>query len=71
MPGNVLATHVGVKGMPWRKDNCCSMLEAMKMQHRITAPFDGFVTELHVAEGDQVDNGALLVMLEENDAEDG
>ena len=41
------------------------------MQHRITAPFDGFVTELHVAEGDQVDNGALLVMLEENDAEDG
>ena len=40
------------------------------MQHRITAPFDGSVTELHVAEGDQVDNGALLVMLEEHDTED-
>ncbi len=70
MPGNVLATHVGV-GDDVQAGQLLLILEAMKMQHRITAPFDGSVTELHVAAGDQVDNGALLVMLEEHAAEDG
>ena len=69
MPGNVLATHVGV-GEEVRAGQLLLVLEAMKMQHRITAPFDGSVTEMHVAEGDQVDNGALLVMLEEQGAAD-
>jgi biotin carboxyl carrier protein len=37
----------------------------MKMEHRITAPADGLVKAIRVAEGDQVANGAVLVMLEE------
>ena len=37
------------------------ILEAMKMEHRITAPRDGAVEALHVAAGDQVENGQLLV----------
>jgi propionyl-CoA carboxylase alpha chain len=41
------------------------VLEAMKMEHRITAPADGTVRELAVREGEQVGNGALLVMLDE------
>ena len=40
------------------------VLEAMKMEHRITAPIDGTVKELNVTEGDQVDNGQILVVLE-------
>ena len=41
------------------------MLEAMKMEHHITAPFAGTVTELPIAVGDQVENGALLLTIEE------
>ena len=41
-----------------------AVLEAMKMEHRITAPIDGTVKELNVTEGDQVDNGQILVVLE-------
>ena len=37
------------------------ILEAMKMEHRITAPRDGTIGELCVAVGDQVENGQLLV----------
>jgi len=38
-------------------------LEAMKMEHALTAPFDGTVEELAVALGAQVSEGALLVKL--------
>ena len=39
-------------------------LEAMKMEHTLTAPFDGMVAELTVAAGDQVQVEALLVRIE-------
>ncbi|MFJ1703920.1 acetyl/propionyl/methylcrotonyl-CoA carboxylase subunit alpha [Kitasatospora sp. NPDC088346] len=40
-------------------------LEAMKMEHRITAPTDGVLTDLHVAPGDQVEPGTLLAVVTE------
>lgn len=48
-------------------------LEAMKMQHQISAPHDGTVTELNVAAGDQVDMGAVLAVVEpaETEEQDG
>jgi biotin carboxyl carrier protein len=36
----------------------------MKMEHAIRAPDDGIVTAVHVHVGDQVDVGALLVVIE-------
>jgi 3-methylcrotonyl-CoA carboxylase alpha subunit len=39
-------------------------LEAMKMEHTVRAPHDGRVTAVHVAVGDQVAAGAVLVALE-------
>ena len=42
-------------------------LEAMKMEHSLTAPFDGIVTELNVGEGAQVTEGTLLVRIEKAD----
>ncbi|MFD7985802.1 biotin carboxylase N-terminal domain-containing protein [Kitasatospora indigofera] len=38
-------------------------LEAMKMEHRVTAPADGVLTELHAAPGRQVELGALLAVV--------
>lgn len=37
------------------------ILEAMKMEHAIVAPFDGTLHALHVGDGDQVAPGRLLV----------
>ncbi len=39
----------------------------MKMEHKITAPLDGIVSDMHVSVGDQVDNGQLLVTLVEEE----
>ena len=63
MPGNVirLGAQVGdtvAAGQPliW--------LEAMKMEHTITAPSDGVLTELNVDAGQQVEVGAVLARVE-------
>jgi propionyl-CoA carboxylase alpha chain len=40
------------------------VLEAMKMEHHVAAPDDGVVTELHVRVGQQVENGAVLLVLD-------
>jgi propionyl-CoA carboxylase alpha chain len=39
-------------------------LEAMKMEHTITAPADGILTELSVVVGQQVEVGAVLARVE-------
>ncbi|RSS32115.1 acetyl-CoA carboxylase biotin carboxyl carrier protein subunit, partial [Streptomyces sp. WAC08241] len=38
-------------------------LEAMKMEHRVTAPASGTLTALHAAPGRQVEVGALLAVV--------
>ena len=43
------------------------VLEAMKMEHALTAPRDGVVAEVLVAAGAQVTDGALLLALEPGD----
>ena len=40
------------------------VLEAMKMEHALTAPFDGTVTELSASEGGQVQVEAVLCVVE-------
>ncbi|MCH7551592.1 MAG: hypothetical protein IIA35_07845 [Proteobacteria bacterium] len=44
------------------------ILEAMKMEHAISAPADGTVADVYFAAGDQVDEGAELLRLAEDDA---
>ena len=67
MPGSVLSTHVAV-GDAVSRGQLLLIMEAMKMEHRITAPADGMVDALHVGEGDQVANGQLLINLTEEGA---
>jgi propionyl-CoA carboxylase alpha chain len=47
------------------------VLEAMKMEHHMAAPADGRVTEVGVVAGQQVDNGAVLLVLEPAATETG
>ena len=41
------------------------VLEAMKMETPVVSPYEAVVRKVHVAEGDQVAGGAVLVELEE------
>jgi biotin carboxyl carrier protein len=41
------------------------LLEAMKMETPLVSPYAAVVRRVHVAEGDRVAGGALLVELEE------
>ena len=67
MPGLVTSVRTA-QGAAVRKGDPLLVLEAMKMEHILTAPRDGIVAELLVAERDQVCDGTLLLRLE---AEDG
>ncbi|MEJ2409596.1 MAG: acetyl/propionyl/methylcrotonyl-CoA carboxylase subunit alpha [Novosphingobium sp.] len=64
MPGKVIAVEVE-KGDVVTKGQKLLTLEAMKMEHSLTAPFDGVVAELNAAAGAQVQVDALLVKIEE------
>ena len=46
-------------------------MEGMKMEHHVSAPCDGTVTEVLVAPGDQVDNGSPLLVFEAAEAAAG
>jgi len=63
MPGMVIAVAVAA-GDKVTKGQKLLTLEAMKMEHSLTAPFDGVVAELNAATGTQVQVEALLVRIE-------
>ena len=63
MPGKVIA-FLARAGQAVRQGQPLAVMEAMKMEHTITAPRDGTVTELLYAVGDQVDEGGELLRLE-------
>jgi len=65
MPGKVVAIYVSA-GDEVEAGQLLLILEAMKMEHRITAPIAGIVSEIKVREGEQVANGELLIVLSEN-----
>jgi 3-methylcrotonyl-CoA carboxylase alpha subunit len=59
MPGKVIAVDVS-EGQPVEAGQRLMVLEAMKMEHALTAPFAGTVAELAAREGSQVQVEALL-----------
>ncbi len=63
MPGKIIAVEVS-EGQAVTKGQKLLTLEAMKMEHTLTAPFDGVVAELSAAPGAQVQVEALLARIE-------
>ena len=64
MPGLVKELLVQ-SGDAVSKGQVLAVLEAMKMEHSLTAAFDTTVEEVTVNAGDQVNEGAILIRLEE------
>jgi acetyl/propionyl-CoA carboxylase alpha subunit len=64
MPGTVIAVRVRPGDRVEARQTLC-VLEAMKMETPVVSPYEAVVRAVHVAEGDRVAGGALLVELEE------
>ena len=63
MPGKIAAIHVAV-GEAVARGAALVTLEAMKMEHALTAPFEGVVSEIAAKLGDQVSEGVVLARVE-------
>lgn len=63
MPGKIVALLVSA-GQAVKKGESLLIMEAMKMEHTIAAPKDGIVKEMMYLIGDQVADGAQLLVLE-------
>jgi propionyl-CoA carboxylase alpha chain len=62
LPGTVIAVHVEA-GQSVVDGQLLMVVEAMKMEHKITAHGDHIVSAVHFAVGERVDSGDLLVGL--------
>jgi len=64
MPGKVIELRIA-EGDAVQAGQVLLIMEAMKMEHTVTAPHDGTIAQVTVSAGDQVDADALLVVVEE------
>ena len=62
MPGRVIAVRA-TEGQSVRAGEVIVVIEAMKMEHAVTAPNASTVERVAVAEGDQVERGAVVAEL--------
>ncbi|AFR09999.1 ATP-binding protein [Nocardiopsis alba] len=69
MPGTITAVDVEV-GQSVREGQTLLRMEAMKMEHRVTAPADGTVRELPVKAGERVPAGTPLAVLDHTGTEE-
>ena len=63
MPGKIVATPAAVGDLV-TKGQSVVVLEAMKMEHALVAPFDGTVAEINVSIGAQVSADSVLAVVE-------
>ncbi len=63
MPGKVIDLKVKV-GSKVKKGDTLVILEAMKMEHQVKAIEDGKVTQVLIKKEDQLENGALLMIVD-------
>ena len=64
MPGKILEVLVE-QGQSVASGDLLLVMEAMKMEHRIVANVDGVIAMMNLKEGDQVQQGDILVEISE------
>lgn len=65
MPGKIVAVMV-TQGKEVKKGEALVIMEAMKMEHTISAPHDGVVDEILYGLGEQVTEGAALISFKQD-----
>jgi biotin carboxyl carrier protein len=63
MPGKIVRV-IAAGGAAVKAGECLLVMEAMKMENEIRAPRDGVVRDDLVTEGQAVETGALLILVE-------
>lgn len=63
MPGQIMRVALD-EGAAVEEGDLILLLEAMKMEIRVTAPLTGILTRLHVSSGDQVERSQPLAVVE-------
>ncbi len=69
-PGNVVAVLVSV-GDTVAAGETIMVIEAMKMEQSVIAPFSGLVSAVHHGVGDQVEAGTILAEIDGEESADG
>ena len=65
IPGKIVGVNVSAGDKVEEDQELCS-LQSMKMQNPILSPVDGTVTEVKIAEGQTVETGDVLIVIEED-----
>jgi glutaconyl-CoA decarboxylase len=65
IPGKIVSVNVSAGDKVEEDQELCS-LQSMKMQNPILSPVDGTVTEVKIAEGQTVETGDVLIVIEED-----
>lgn len=64
IPGTIV--KIGVKeGQAVKEGDLLLVLEAMKMNNKLTAPFSGKIKKINVTEGSKIPKGTLMIEMEE------
>ena len=63
VPGKI-AKVFPKKNQQVKKGEILVIIEAMKMEHSILAPYSGKITKINVMEGQQVDEGYTVAQME-------
>lgn len=63
IPGTVLRIDVK-EGQDVQSEDVLLILQAMKMENKITAPFPAKVKKIYVSKGERVPKGTLMIELE-------
>ena len=66
MPGLVRAVHIAENDLV-KKGQTLAVIEAMKMETKLTAPFDGLIKRLMIKVGQTVEKEQILMVLTEPD----
>ena len=67
MHGKLIALTVH-QGERVTKGQRVAVIEAMKMEHALLAPYDGLVDSVHAELGQQIGEGALLLVIAAEEA---
>ena len=66
IPGTIMKIEVE-EGQAVQEGDVLLILQAMKMNNKLTAPFSGKIKRMDVKEGDKLPKGALMIEMEENE----